>query len=297
MMLRVSALHRLHVEVSGNPSGRPVVLLHGGPGGLPDPRDLDFFDAGRLRRVVFHQRGSGLSRPLGELRENTLDHLASDIELLRAHLGVSRWIVFGGSFGAALALHYAQTCPGAVQALIVHSVLIGRPGFESWDFDASRHIDADGFARLAAAIPGPPDQPLAARCFAAILRGGRDGARATRAWYARSAVLSNLSPDCAPASQRQTPGQARAAARLSALYWQNRLFLPPGALLARANRLCHLSGAIVHGAADRNTLPDDARDLARAWPRARFDLVDGAGHSARDPGMARALHRAVAALS
>ena len=288
--VRVSALHRLHLEVDGNPDGQLVVLLHGGPGGLPDARDLDFFPAERFRRVVFHQRGSGLSRPLGELTDNSLDRLADDMEAIRTRLGVGRWIVFGGSFGAAHALHYAERFRDACAALVVHSVLLGRPGFETWDFDGSRDIDPAGWARLVAAIPGPPDLPPAERCFRAILDGGPDATRATRAWYARSTVLSRVSPAAVAEGQpRPTRGQARAAARLSAHYWLNRLFLPPGALLARAGRLRGLPGAILHGAEDRNCLPEDARDLSRAWTAATLDVVPGAGHSVHEPAMAGTL--------
>lgn len=293
--LRVSALHRLHVETSGAAGGIPVVLLHGGPGGLPDPHDLDFFPADRFFRVTFHQRGAGLSRPLGEMRENTLDDMAGDVETLRLHSDIERWMVFGGSFGSALALHYAQSYPAACSALIVHSVVIGRPGFETWDFEGSRAVAPDSWARMTAAMPGTPDLPLHERCYQAILNGGRDGSRATRAWYAHSVTLSAVStPGSSP---KQTPGQARAAARLSAHYWKNRLFLPPGALLANAARLAGLPGAIVHGGDDRNCLLEDAKALASAWPSARLVIVPGAGHSAQEPGMACALREAISAVA
>lgn len=292
--LPVGGPHRIFVELAGAEAGLPVVLCHGGPGGPADPHERRFFDPARFRIIAFDQRGAHRSEPLGELRDNTLDHLVADMAALRRHLGIGRWIVFGGSFGSALALHYAETHPDTCLALILHAVTTARPGFELWDFEASRELCPESWRAMAEAMPGPAARPLAERCFAAILAGGSDGEQAMRAWYRHSAVLSNVSPEIlTPPPSDGAPDTWAAAARLSAHYWQHRLFVPPGSLLERAGRLAGLPGTIVHGLADRNTLVADARALHRCWPGSSLVEVPGAGHSPFEPGMAAALRCAV----
>jgi proline iminopeptidase len=297
-MLPVDPPHELHVETAGAPDGVPVVFLHGGPGGPWSAAERCFFDPERFLLVSFDQRGAHRSRPLGELAGNTLDDLAGDIEAIRRALGIERWIMFGGSFGSALALHYAERFPRCCRAVVLWGILTGRPGFETWDFEGSRFLHPESWQAMADAMPGEAGRPLSERCFDAILAGGAPSVSAARAWYRHSATLGRVSDAArAWAAASEVEGTEAAAARLSAHYWRNRLFVPPGALTERARELDGIPGFIVHGRRDHNTLIGDAFDLHRAWPGSRYAAVEDAGHSAFEPGIARELIALAAGLA
>jgi proline iminopeptidase len=299
--LRVSAKHELYVEESGNPRGIPVVLVHGGPGGPWSRESFRFFDPKVFRLIGFDQRGAYRSHPLGLLEENTTTDLVNDMERIREHLGVDRWLVFGGSWGTAVSLHYAQSFPARCLAMVLRAVMTGQPGFDRWDFEGSRMLFPESFERLETECPiqlGQSSAPLWDRYYDALLSS--DNAltkKAMDAWYRHSDVMSNSNAlQIKTASEGFTPAMELAGARLSAHYWRNQIFLPPKALLDRADRMKGIPGLIVHGRNDYNCLIGDAFAIHRRWPDSKFVAVPNAGHSQFELGMAEALFEGIAKL-
>jgi len=278
-------VHTLHVEQYGNPDGVPVVFLHGGPGASWSRHDLRVFDPAHYRIICFDQRGTWRSTPLGELKDNTTPHLIADIETLRDMFGVQQWIVYGGSWGSALAVAYAEAYPDHCSALVVRGVTLFRPGFEHWDFRMTRRLYPEAWHELAALAPTNQHDNLYEFYRRAILSEERDVAlEASQYWYAFSDLLSN-SCNIDPAfSEPDEPNElVLAGARISMHYWEHAAFLPPDALYDNTHQLRDLPGAIVHGRNDYNCPVSDAFDLHQAWPRATFKIVENAGHSCQEP--------------
>ncbi len=291
--LEVGDGHALHWDVSGNPAGQPALFVHGGPGAGCTPDDRRWFDPRAYRIVVFDQRGAGLSRAQDPLHANTPAHAVADIEALRVHLGVERWLLFGGSWGATLALAYAQQHPPRVRALVLRGVFTGRASERRWLYGdqgaALRHPAA--WQRLREAVGAAPgdDLLLAAQ---ARLHGSDAAARdaAAQAWWRweqdlMDAETTHPQPPAPPCEA----GQALRMARLGVHLAIKRYFLTEGALLAGAERLRGLPGAIVQGSRDLVTPPATAQALHRAWPRAQWHGVAAAGHASSHPAIARAL--------
>ena len=283
--------HCLHVERYGNPEGRPVVLLHGGPGASWSPHMIRFFDPGHYHIIAFDQRGAWRSTPLGSLHNNTTQHLIGDIETIREMLGIDRWVVQGWSWGSALALAYAETHPERCAAVLVQGIVLFRPGFEYWDFRDSRDLFPDAFARLEAFAPAEYRNDLYEWYRDVIL--GDDTALALEAsdqWYQYSEVLSNAHRvDPALTGPEETDGEVLAGSRISMHYWQNAAFLPEDTLYRNAHRLSGIPGSILHGEKDFNCLVSAAHDLHAVWPEADFHTIPNAGHSIFEPETARLL--------
>jgi proline iminopeptidase len=292
--LRVSALHEIHYEQSGNPRGKPAVFLHGGPGGGTDAGMRRFFDPGRYRIVLFDQRGCGASRPHGELRENTTWDLVADIEALRAHLGIERWLVFGGSWGSTLALAYAERHPERVSELALRGIFLLRRSELDW-FYQSPHGAASLFPDLWEKYLDPIPAAERADLLQAYYRRltSQDAAlhgAAARAWSIWEAATSFLHTNAAYLAKFDDPAYASAFARIEAHYFVNGGFFDPDDQLLRdAGRIRHIPGVIVQGRYDIVCPARSAWDLHRTWPEAQLHLVPDAGHSAFEPGIARAL--------
>jgi proline iminopeptidase len=286
----VDDIHTLHVEHYGNPEGVPVVFLHGGPGCSWSRHVLRFFDPAHFRILAFDQRGAWRSTPLGELRNNTLQQLIADIELLREMIGVQRWVVFGGSWGSTLAVAYAETYPRRCSALLLRGVTLLRPGFEHWDFHRTRGLFPQAFEKLASLAPDNNREDLYKFYCQAILSDDREVAlEAAQYWYEYSDLLSNprnISEAYAD-SEEESDEEVLAGARISMHYWANGAFLGADALYDNAHRLQGIPGMIVHGQVDYNCTVADALDLHRIWPEARFKAVENAGHSALEEETAR----------
>jgi proline iminopeptidase len=285
----VDEIHTLHVEHYGNPEGPPVVFLHGGPGCSWSRHVLRFFDPSHFRILAFDQRGAWRSTPLGELRNNTLQHLIADIEQLREMLAVERWIVFGGSWGSALAIAYAQAHPHRCAALLLRGVTLFRPGFQHWDFHTTRGLFPEAWEKLAGLAPESERDRLYRFYCRAIL--SQDRARALEAsqhWYAYSDLLSNPCDIILEDDEPEEPDElVLAGSRISMHYWENAAFLPPDALYENAHRLRGIPGMIAHGQLDYNCTVADALDLHMMWPEAVFKAVENAGHSALERETAR----------
>jgi len=288
--LDVDKRHSLYWEVSGNPAGKPVVFLHGGPGGGCAPDHRRFFDPTRYRICLFDQRGAGRSRPLGELADNTTQHLVQDVEALRRHLRVERWLVFGGSWGSTLALAYAQSHPERVVALVLRGIFLGRAMELDWWLHGLKLVYPDAWDAFVDHVPACERDRLLEIYYRRLTDPDPQiHMPAARAWARYEAACSTLLPSPQTIQAFSRDSVALALARLEAHYFVNRVFLPEGGLIAEAGRIADIPGVIVQGRYDMVCPPLSAFDLARAWPRAELQIVPDAGHSAMEPGTRRRL--------
>jgi proline iminopeptidase len=291
-MLKVSDLHTIYFEECGNPRGRPLVFLHGGPGGGCDAMQRRYFDPRKWRIVLFDQRGCGRSRPHAELRENTTWDLVADIERLREHLDIAQWLVFGGSWGSTLALAYAESFPKRVRALVLRGIFLLRASEIAWFYqDGASQLFPDAFEAYVAAIPKRERGDLLAAYYKRLTSRDRERRRrAARAWSVWEASTSKLVTD--PALIRKFSGGrfAEAFARIEAHYFINRGFFEhDDQLLRNARRLRDIPGVIVQGRYDVVCPMRSAWDLHRAWPTAELVVVPNAGHSMSEDGIRAAL--------
>jgi proline iminopeptidase len=290
--LRVSAVHEIYWEESGNPDGKPVLFLHGGPGGGSDPKYRRFFDPTRYRIVQFDQRGCGQSTPHACLEENTTWDLVADIETLRALLGVDRWQVFGGSWGSTLALAYAQTHPTRVTELVLRGIFLLRKQEIDWFYQrGASAIFPDAWERYLEPIAEAERGDLL-HAYHRRLTGADHEARrrAAVAWSVWEGSTSKLMVDPEMVRRVSQEGFADAFARIECHYFVNKGFLRSDAqLLEDAARIRHIPGVIVQGRYDVVCPMESAWALHRAWPEAELVVVPDAGHSALEPGVTRAL--------
>jgi proline iminopeptidase len=292
--LRVSPLHEIYYEQSGNRHGKPAIFLHGGPGGATDPAMRRFFNPARYRIVMMDQRGCGKSRPHGELRENTTWDLVADIEALRAHLGIERWLVFGGSWGSTLALAYAQRHPARVTELVLRGIFLLRRSELEWFYQSSQgaaSLFPDLWERYLAPIPAAEHGDLMSAYYRR-LTGGDAATRvqAAHAWSSWEGATSFLRTHGAYVAKFDDAAYASAFARIEAHYFVNRGFLEQDDQLLRdVPRMRHIPGVIVQGRYDVVCPLRSAWDLHRAWPEATLRIVADAGHSAFEAGISREL--------
>lgn len=285
--------HTIYWESCGDPNGSPALFLHGGPGGGCSTDNRRLFDPARYRIVLFDQRGAGRSRPLGGLDANSTPHLLADIEALRTHLGVERWhVVLGGSWGATLALLYAQAQPYRVKGLVLRGVFTARQREVDWLYgDGARHLFPEAHAAWLAHLP-LADRADPVQAYHRLLTCGHESVEsaAAAAWCGYEARLLTLLPRfTSPAIA--TPHN-RALARIEAHYFVHRCFIEEGQILARAHRLHGIPGVIVQGRYDCVTPPVTAHELHDRWPTSHLDMIDDAGHATIEPGVLRALVRA-----
>ena len=290
--LPVSALHTLHVEETGNPDGQPVLFVHGGPGGGCEPWHRQFFDPDRYRVVLMDQRGCGRSTPHAELRENTTWELVADMERVREHLGIDRWVVFGGSWGSTLSLAYAQAHPERVKAMVLRGIFMLRPAEIRWFYqDGASWIFPDAWEQYLAPIPEDEHDDLLMAYYQRLT--GEDAEqrrRAARAWSIWEGATSKLYPSEDMKRQFGEDRFAEAFARIECHYFVNGGFFDePEQLLHGVDRIRHIPAVIVQGRYDVVCPMRSAWDLHRAWPEAEFHIVPDAGHSASEPGIARRL--------
>lgn len=293
--LRVSEIHELYFEESGNPGGKPVVFLHGGPGAGSNAAVRRFFDPARYRIVVFDQRGCGRSRPAASLEDNTTWHLVADIERLRAHLGIERWQVFGGSWGSTLALAYAESHPEAVTELILRGVFMLRPQELQWFYqDGASRLFPDYWQDYIAPIPPAERTDLISAHHRRLTGDDREAMLASaKAWSVWEGVTSNLLVSEAAVGRFQSDEFALAMARIEAHYFVNAGFLEhPDQLLDSIGRIRDIPAVIVQGRYDVVCPAQTAWELHLAWPEADFRIVPDAGHSAFEAGI---VHELVAA--
>ncbi len=290
--LPVSDVHTLYYEVSGNPGGRPVIVLHGGPGGGSQPKYRQYFDPARWQIIQFDQRGCGRSTPHAELRENTTWDLIADIERLRLHLGIEQWYVFGGSWGSTLALAYGVTHPECCLGFVLRGIFMLRPAELRWFYQyGASEIFPDAWESYLAAIPEAEHTDLMQAYYRRLT--SEDAATrlaAATAWSQWEASTSKLLPDHNLVDRFGQAFFAEAFARIECHYFVNAgFFEEPNYLLERVECLRHLPGVIVQGRYDVVCPVRSAWDLHRAWPEAKLEIVAEAGHSMSEPGIRSAL--------
>lgn len=295
-MLDVGDGHTLYVEQSGNPNGMPVVVLHGGPGGGSSPMMRRFFDPAHYRVILFDQRGCGRSRPHASVEANTTWHLIADIELIRGALGIERWIAFGGSWGATLALAYAQTHPERVTYLVLRGVFTGTQSELDWFYGGGAgRFYPDLWARFVDPIPqserGDLITAYARRLFCDDFAQEARFARLWTQWENALATVEMRTPSEAPVDY------ARAFARLENHYFTHRCFFDrDDQLMRNLSRMQRVQGTIVQGQFDMICPPATAWKLHRHWPASSFRLVPMSGHALSEPGITTELVRVMDGL-
>ncbi|WP_373502373.1 prolyl aminopeptidase [Aestuariivirga sp.] len=292
--LRVSPIHEIYFEECGNPSGKPVVVLHGGPGGGISPFLRQMHDPNAYRIILFDQRGCGQSTPHAELAENTTWDLVADMEQLRNHLGITRWQVVGGSWGSTLALAYAQTHPQHVSELIVRGIFTVRKWEIDWFYQKGADaLFPDQWEGFLAPIP-PEERHDLVGAYHRRLTGDdvQTQLACARAWSQWEGATLSLLPDDKRVADFGGDRFALAFARIECHYFRNAgFFAEDGQLLTNAHRLADIPGVIIQGRYDVVTPMRTAWDLHRAWPQADFIAIPDAGHTATEPGITDAIVR------
>lgn len=282
--------HQIHVEQCGNPEGRPVVVVHGGPGGGVSPSMRRFFDPEVWRIVLFDQRGCGRSRPLAAVAGNTTWHLVEDMETIRTMLGIGQWALFGGSWGATLSLVYAIRHPARVSHLILRGVFLMTQAELDWFYGggAGRFFPEE-WARFSHAIPEAERGDLIAAYHRRLFSGNyAEEVRYGRIWAGWENALASITPHAFGA---EAPADyARSFARLENHYFRNGGFLDhDGWIMANRPRIAHIPADIVQGRYDMICPPDAAWRLADGWTKANLRMVGMAGHALSEPGITREL--------
>ena len=290
--LKVSDLHTIHVEESGNINGKPVIFLHGGPGGGIEPVYRQYFDPKKWRIIIFDQRGCGQSTPHAELQENTTWDLIADIEKIREHLEIDKWVVFGGSWGSTLSLSYAITHPDRCKALVLRGIFMIRKKEINWFYqDGTSNIYPDAWEHYLRPIPEDERHDLVAAYYKR-LTSNDDSVRieAAKAWSIWEASTSKLIQSEESIHAFEDAKVAEAFARIECHYFTNRGFFDTDDwLLENVDKIRHIPTVIVQGRYDVVCPMISAWELHRAFPEADFEIVQDAGHSMTEKGIAAKL--------
>ena len=292
--LQLDRRHAMHWEECGNPAGVPLVFIHGGPGGGSLPHHRRYYDPVFWRIVLYDQRGAGRSTPVADIVDNTTAHLIADLERLREHLGVERWLLFGGSWGSTLAIAYAQAHPDRVLGLVLRGVFLATRAEIDWFMHGMRNVYPEAWRAFAEFLPERERGNLL-QSYYARLTNADPGVHlpAARAWDRYESACSTLIPRADGLVHREDDAAALAIARIEAHYFVHDGFLADGALVDNVARIRHLPCTVVQGRYDVICPPVTADALARAWPEAEYLIVPDAGHSVREPGITRELVFAV----
>ena len=285
-MLDLDPPHRMYFEQSGNAQGVAAVFLHGGPGAGASAVHRQFFDPAFYRIVIYDQRGAGRSTPLGCLEMNTTTHLVEDLERLRRHLGVERWLVFGGSWGSTLALAYAEHHPERCLGLVLRGIFLCRRSEIDWFLYGLRAIFPEAWRTFAHYIPQAERHDLLSAYHQRLVNP--DPAvhmPAARCWSVYEGSCSTLLPNPALVADFASDRVALGLARIEAHYFRHDIFLPENSLIDNAARLKPIAGVIVQGRYDIVCPAISADDLHHAWPQAQYNIIADAGHSAFEPGI------------
>ena len=286
--LKVSELHTLYVEQCGNPKGRPIVFLHGGPGGGCNADHRRFFDPEHYHIILFDQRGAGRSTPAAELKENTTWDLVSDIEKIRLHLNIKDWIVFGGSWGSTLALAYAITHADKVKGLILRGIFLCRPSEIKWFYqEGASEIFPDAWEKYHNHIPESERSNFVTAYYKRLTDENADTRlAAARIWSQWEAATSRLFVDPKSIEDFDEPTLALQFARIECHYFINdSFFKTPNFLIENISKIQHIPTSIIQGRYDVVCPMRSAWDLHKAWPKSLLTIVADAGHSAGEPGI------------
>ena len=288
--LTLDPVHEMYWEVSGNPQGVPVLFLHGGPGAGASPSHRRFFDPESYRIIIFDQRGSSRSTPLGETRDNTTQHLIADIERLREHLQVEKWVIFGGSWGSTLALAYAQAHPQCCSALVLRGIFLSRQSEIDWFLYGMRAFFPEAWDEFSGFVPEQERQDLLS-AYARRLDDPDPQVRieAARRWGTYEGSCSTLLAGTSTVAHYADDRVALGLARIEAHYFANESFLEQDQLISGIDRIRDLPCTIVQGRYDMVCPIGTANELHHAWPEAEYIVVPDAGHSAWEPGISAQL--------
>ncbi len=289
-MLALDPCHEMYWEQSGNPDGEPVVFLHGGPGAGAGMVHRRFFDPRHYRIIIFDQRGAGRSRPFAELRDNTTGHLIEDIDTLRRHLGVERWLVFGGSWGATLALAYGIQRPEHCTGFVLRGIFLCRKRERDWFLYGMRAVFPEAWREFSGFLPEGERGDLLDGYHRRLTDA--DPAvhmPAARAWSRYENTCSTLLPKAEGAVGGGVDRAALSLARIEAHYFRHDMFVDEDFLLDNVGGLRKIPAVIIQGRYDIVCPAVTADELARAWPEAEYVIVSDAGHSAMEPGIRSAL--------
>ena len=284
--------HSLYFEQCGNPGGVPMVYLHGGPGSGCSPKHRQFFDPTLCRAVLFDQRGCGRSSPLGELRHNHTDALLQDMETLRDHLGIARWLVVGGSWGAGLALAYSSRHPGACLGLVLRGTFLGRPADLQWFFEGAGSLLPDAWQHLTDQVGCTRWDEVLQRLHAGVNHAEQSialgSALAWEAWEHSLSAHTSITPRALSANDPQAMSLLRKY-QIQSHYLSHQCFRHGRGLLASGLDTAHLPTALLHGRLDWICRPEAAWHIHQQLPASRLQWVEGCGHSPFEPGNAAAL--------
>jgi proline iminopeptidase len=292
--LKVDEIHTLYVEECGEPDGIPVLFVHGGPGSGCSKRDRRFFDPERYRIILFDQRGAGRSAPHAELRNNTTPRLIEDMEAIRQYLGVDQWVLFGGSWGAALSLLYAQSHAERVLGLILRGVFLCRPQDLRWFYqEGASRVFPDFWEDFVSPIPVHERESIIAAYYKR-LTGANELAKmaAAKAWATWEGRCATLKANHDVVDGFSAPHTALSLARIEAHYFINNSFIGPNQILDNAHRLEDIPGIIIHGRYDMVCPLDNALALHRAWADSDLHIIRDAGHSSEEQSIVDALVKA-----
>jgi len=289
-ILKVDAPHELYWEQCGNPQGEPILFLHGGPGAGCSEQDRCFFDPAYFRIVLLDQRGSGRSRPVGDLTDNTMAATARDIEQLREQLGIERWHVFGGSYGSTISLFYAQEFPGRCKSLVLRGIWLLREEEIDWWLYQLRMIQPELWREFAGFIPEAERGDLLEAYWKRLTGTDRELAlAAAKHWAVYEISCCTLLPNPEFASHFADPDTAWAVARLEAHYFRNVKPDPDTMLLDRVERIRQIPAFAVHGRYDIVCAVKNLVDLAERWPELDTVISPDSGHSSHEPGITKEL--------
>ncbi|MFT4863514.1 MAG: proline iminopeptidase [Pseudohongiellaceae bacterium] len=293
--IKVSAVHELYVDEAGNPDGIPVLFVHGGPGGACDASSRRFYDPADYRIITFDQRGCGRSTPHGELRENTTQDLIADMEIIRNHLTIDKWVLFGGSWGSTLSLVYAIQFPERVLAMVLRGIFLCRKKDLDWLYnDGANRLFPDAWEDFIKPIPLNERAELIS-AYAKRLSGEDELVRmaAAKAWSAWEGSCSKLRPSAEILAKFTKPHNALALARIETHYFLSSGFVEENHILNNVSSISAIPGRIIHGRYDIVCPLDNAQSLHQLWGNSELHIVRDAGHSASEPGNVDALIRAV----
>ena len=286
--LPVSDLHTIYVEESGNKNGKPVIFLHGGPGGGVDPKYRRYFNPDKWRIIMFDQRGCGKSTPFAELKENTTWDLVDDIEKIRNHLSIDNWVGFGGSWGSTLSLAYSQTYPNSCKGLILRGIFLVRKKEIDWFYqEGANNIFPDRWESFSAPIPVEKRDNLM-QAYYEILTGDDHSKKieAAKAWSTWEGSTVRLMQDENFISDFSDEKFAEAFARIECHYFMNNCwFNSNNHLIENVDKIRHIPGVIIHGRYDIICPVVQAWDLHQAWPEADLHIIPDAGHSIFEEGI------------
>ena len=290
--LKVDELHEIYFEECGNPNGEPVVFLHGGPGGGLQDNYRRYFNPDKYRIILFDQRGCGKSRPFAELKNNTTWHLVADIEMLKNHLDIDKWSVFGGSWGSTLALSYSQTHPDSVVALFLRGIFMLRQKELRWFYqEGASFIYPDAWEHYKNAIPEEERSDYISAFYKRLTSDDKEvRSKASKAWSVWEASTSKLIQNKDLMTTFSGDDFADAFARIECHFFTNKgFFKSENQLLEGVDKIRHIPTIIVQGRYDVVCPVESAWDLHKEWPEAKFMIIEDAGHSLSEEGITKAL--------